>query len=46
MENNKMQTETMRLAYETPSVELIMWASDAIIRTSPEIGGEYPDGWN
>ena len=42
---NKMQTETMRLAYETPCVELLSWESD-VLMSSPDIGTEYPGDWD
>ena len=45
MKDNKMQNETMRLAYESPCVEVLLCEAD-VVRTSSEVGAERPGDWN
>lgn len=45
MKNSKKQTETMRLAYESPCVDLTCLEED-ILTVSTDVGKEYPDTWN
>ena len=45
MKDNKMQNETMRLAYESPCVEVLLCGED-VVRTSSDAGEQYPEGWN
>ena len=48
MENYKMQTEAVRLAYETPDVQVTHWEEDILAGPSnEEIGGNAGEmgGW-
>lgn len=41
MDNLKMQTEFVRLAYEPPIVQLISWENDILMANgSTEVGGD------
>ena len=47
MKDYKMQTEAVRLAYETPDVQFICWEEDVLAANgSTDVGEEYPDDWN
>lgn len=41
MKDYKMQTEAVRLAYETPDVQFVRWEDDVLMANgSPEVGGD------
>ena len=44
----KMELEQVRLAYESPCIEVLHWECDVlmdVLKGSTDVGEEYPEVW-